>query len=233
MPRYVPGMRCFLLALVACGDPAPPPAPIATAPADAPRAVDAVPARPDAATRDLEAELEANTEALGRLTSGADVKSPPPRPGLDLAAQARDAAAAGPRIDTPEGERHGAGPSDSLRQRDLAPRAQVTIAARALDTTSLTAEQVRAKVEAAYVAGVRHCYVERLRQEAAARGSLALAFEVGATGRTGKPSARGFDATVARCVATHTADWRFAIPRDPAGSATTARFEVTVELAPP
>ena len=113
------------------------------------------------------------------------------------------------------------------------PRGRATIAEKqSLDDTTLTDDQVLAKVMAAYLSGVKACYRSSLKRDPAARGKMILAFDVTASGTVGKHSATGFDAELDRCVTAQIAAWRFAVPKDKDGDATDASFQLTIQLVP-
>jgi hypothetical protein len=103
---------------------------------------------------------------------------------------------------------------------------------RSFDESSLTPEMVMAKVQSAYLAGVKRCYKALLRQDATASGTLKLTFTVNESGRVVSPKARGFVAMVDDCVTGIMSSWVFPTPKDKDGEATEANFEIVLRLIP-
>jgi hypothetical protein len=102
----------------------------------------------------------------------------------------------------------------------------------AQDKSSLSAAAVAAKLNTAYLPGVRRCYAELLKRKPAARGAIELDFIVNAVGKLAEPKAKTADDALATCVRTQMDDWRFPIPQSEYGEPRTARFTITVKLAP-
>lgn len=100
----------------------------------------------------------------------------------------------------------------------------------ATDETSLTDALALAKIQSAYMAGIKRCYKRALATNPTASGTLDLAFEVTDTGRTIGGAATGFDAAVDSCIEGMTSSWRFPVPKTPDGTATTARFSFRFKL---
>lgn len=103
---------------------------------------------------------------------------------------------------------------------------------RALAATSLTADAVVAKIEAAYIAQLRRCYGELIARSPGKQGKVALSFEVTPRGETAAVRVLGLEARLEACLAGQVAAWQFAAPRTPEGGPTAARFEVTYRLQP-
>jgi len=95
---------------------------------------------------------------------------------------------------------------------------------RALDATTLDVDDVAKKVQVAYLAGVRRCYATRLATDASLKGRVTLALLVNETGRAVRPTSRGFDKEVDRCITGLMASWRFPAPHDADGEPASARF---------
>jgi hypothetical protein len=130
----------------------------------------------------------------------------------------------GPKIDGPNGN----------SEKDVkGPTGRISIASkRGGDTTSLTADVVLAKVQAAYMAGIKRCYRQQLTKDPGARGRVTLAFKVNETGRAIDPRATGFASEVDACVARMMGSWRFPIPKDKDGEPTETGFEIVLALLP-
>lgn len=112
------------------------------------------------------------------------------------------------------------------------PPGTVSISSRqAHDPSSLTANQVVAKIQAAYLGPVRRCYRDALARRPGLRGTLRLDFIVNAIGKVDELSVKGVDA-VAACVGRHAAGWRFPIPQSTYREPRNARFTIGLALAP-
>jgi len=112
------------------------------------------------------------------------------------------------------------------------PHAHLSLAeVKPLDASTLTADVVAAKIQSAYTAGLLRCYRTALAIDPDAKGSLVLAFVVNATGRTTVATATTFARSVEVCAHDQMTAWRFPVPKDSAGDATTARFTVTMSLS--
>src|SRR5690348_8716966 len=101
-----------------------------------------------------------------------------------------------------------------------------------MDETNLTPDAVLAKIMAAYMPGIKRCYTQYLKKDASARGKVLLSFTVNETGRSTQGSAHGFSSEVDECIGGLMATWRFPIPKDKDGDATTAQFAITLQLVP-
>ncbi len=100
------------------------------------------------------------------------------------------------------------------------------------DASSLSPEAVLSKIQSDYMEGIERCYREYLKNDASARGKVALSLTVNETGRTVKGVAHGFAAEVDECITGQMSTWRFPIPKDKDGDATDANFEIALELDP-
>ncbi|HTR54006.1 MAG TPA: AgmX/PglI C-terminal domain-containing protein [Kofleriaceae bacterium] len=135
----------------------------------------------------------------------------------------------GPNINGPGGtELAGGG-----KAAEHAPTGRISIAQKqSLDETNLTADSVLAKIMAAYMAGIKRCYTQYLKKDASARGKVALQFTVNETGRSTQGSAHGFAGDVDECIGGLMSSWRFPVPKDKDGDATSAQFAITLQLVP-
>jgi hypothetical protein len=100
------------------------------------------------------------------------------------------------------------------------------------EDTSLSPDAVLAKIQSAYMGALKHCYKEYLKKDASARGKVALSLTINETGRTVKGAAHGFAGEVDACITGLMAGWRFPIPKDKDGEATSADFAITLQLVP-
>ncbi len=98
--------------------------------------------------------------------------------------------------------------------------------------SSLTPDAVLARIQFAYMAGLKRCYKQYLNKVVNARGSVVLSFTVNETGRLVSGTAKGFAAEVDACIQAQMATWRFLPPRDKANVATDADFQITLQLVP-
>jgi hypothetical protein len=131
----------------------------------------------------------------------------------------------GPKVD-------GAG-GTSGGKIDSGPTARVSVSSkRGVNDTTLTIDVVVAKMMAAYTAGIKRCYKSYLEKDPSARGRITLTFEVTESGRATNAHATGFATPVDACLTSMMAGWRFPIPKDKDGEATTANFEIALQLVP-
>jgi hypothetical protein len=116
---------------------------------------------------------------------------------------------------------------------EKAPAGRISVADKqTFDESSLTPDVVLAKIQSAYMAGLKRCYKEYLKKDASARGKVTLSLTVNETGRTVKGAAHGFSAEVDECITGQMASWRFPVPKDQDGEATEASFAITLQLVP-
>ena len=114
-----------------------------------------------------------------------------------------------------------------------APAGRISVADKqSFDESSLTPDVVLAKIQSAYMAGLKRCYKEYLKKDASARGKVTLALTINETGRTVKGAAHGFASEVDECIGGQMASWRFPVPKDKDGEATEASFSITLQLVP-
>ncbi|HUJ63428.1 MAG TPA: hypothetical protein VLX92_33245 [Kofleriaceae bacterium] len=143
--------------------------------------------------------------------------------------EARVGTGHGPNINGPGGtESAGGGKGE-----EHAPTGRISVADKqSFDESTLTPDLVLAKIQQAYMAGLKRCYKEYLKKDASARGKVTLSLTVNETGRCVKGSANGFASEVDQCIGTLMGNWRFAIPKDKSGDPTEASFAITLQLVP-
>jgi hypothetical protein len=135
----------------------------------------------------------------------------------------------GPNINGPGGTESAGGGKGQER----APTGRISVADKqTFDETTLTPDIVLAKIQSAYMAGLKRCYKEYLRKDASARGKVGLSLTINETGRTVKGAAHGFAGEVDDCIGNLMTGWRFPIPKDKDGEATEASFAITLQLVP-
>ncbi len=175
------------------------------------------------------------------------------RPGADLSQQIADVRETGkqvavgggsgrgsrgngdPRVGTGTGPNINSGGIDVAGgpKVEHAPTGRITVQEKnALDETTLTPDAVLAKIQTAYMAGLKRCYKEYLKKDASARGKVMLALTINETGRTTKGAAHGFAGEVDDCITGLMGSWRFPIPHDKDGDATEANFQIGLQLVP-
>ncbi len=215
---------------------APAPAKVATLPADAGVvvAVDAVAkAASDANKQAPDDEVIANALVMVGPSSGTDEGDMSVRrPGSDLQKQIDDV-----RVGTGRGPSIGSPPPTASGGKDdrvaSGPSGRIVVASKqSFDDSSLTADTVLAKIQAAYMAGIKRCYKNYLKKDASARGKLVLQLTVNETGRSVNGKASGFASEIDDCVAGMTGGWRFPIPKDKDGEKTQASFAFNLQLVP-
>jgi hypothetical protein len=135
----------------------------------------------------------------------------------------------GPSIDGPGGiESAGGG-----KNQEKGPSGRISVAEKqTFDDSTLTPDLVLAKIQSAYMAGLKRCYKEFLKKDASARGKVTLSLTINETGRTVKGDARGFAGEVDDCIGRLMTGWRFPIPKDKDGDPTEASFAITLQLVP-
>jgi hypothetical protein len=94
------------------------------------------------------------------------------------------------------------------------------------------AEIVLAKIQGAYMAGMRRCYRLHLTKAPEARGKVTISFTVSETGRAVDGEVKGFAGDVDACITAQIAGWRFPVPKDLDGNPIAASFSVPLQLAP-
>jgi hypothetical protein len=135
----------------------------------------------------------------------------------------------GPNINGPGGTESAGGG----KGQEKAPTGRISVADKqSFDESTLTPDLVLAKIQSAYMAGLKRCYKEFLKKDASARGKITLSLTINETGRTVKGSAKGFSSEVDECIGTLMTGWRFPIPKDKEGDPTEASFAITLQLVP-
>ena len=136
----------------------------------------------------------------------------------------------GPKIDGPTGPESAGGG----KVAEHAPTGRISVGSKeSFDESTLTPDVVLAKIQSAYMAGLKRCYKDYLKKEATARGKVTLSLTINETGRTTKGAAKGFPADeVNSCITGLMGSWRFPIPKDKDGEATEASFAITLQLIP-
>jgi hypothetical protein len=208
--------------------------------------------------QDVQLQKEEDARAMADLltgegedgTSEGDMSNR--RPGADLGAQIADVREGGketvigggtkgprgggdPRVGTGSGPKI-AGPGGTTSagpKEEKAPTGRIQVTDKSTDDdSSLTPDIVLAKIQSAYMAGLKRCYKEHLKKDASARGKVTLSFSVNETGRATQGSARGFAGEVDSCISGQMSSWRFPVPKDKDGEATEANFAITLQLVP-
>jgi hypothetical protein len=110
------------------------------------------------------------------------------------------------------------------------PRASVSDASG--HDSTLTPAAVLAKIMSSYMAGIKRCYNDHLKDNPDAKGKVSLSFTVSVSGRTVGVSAAGFAAAVDKCIVGRMNGWRFPVPKDAGGTTTDASFQVALQLVP-
>jgi hypothetical protein len=135
----------------------------------------------------------------------------------------------GPKIDGPTGPESAGGG----KVVEKAPTGRITVASKSgSDDSTLTAQNVLDKIQKVYMAAIKRCYTNHLKQEASARGAVALSFTVNETGRLVSGSAKGFATEVDTCIQGNMGTWRFPVPKDKDNEPTDANFAITLQLVP-
>ncbi|CAN5917382.1 hypothetical protein BH11MYX2_BH11MYX2_17610 [soil metagenome] len=116
---------------------------------------------------------------------------------------------------------------------EKAPTGRIAVSDKqSFDDSTLTPDIVLAKIQSAYMAGLKRCYKTYLAKDASARGKVTLSLTINETGRTTSGKAKGFADEVDTCISAQMGSWRFPIPKDKDGEATEASFAITLQLVP-
>ena len=135
----------------------------------------------------------------------------------------------GPNIQGPGGTESAGGGKTA----EKGPSGRISVADKqTFDESTLTPDIVMAKIQSAYMAGLKRCYREYLKKDASARGKVTLSLTINETGRTVKGAAKGFASEVDDCISNLMTGWRFPIPKDKEGDPTEASFAITLQLVP-
>jgi hypothetical protein len=134
----------------------------------------------------------------------------------------------GPDINGPGGTEVAGGP-----KVEKAPQGRINVSEKTGgEDTTLSPDAVLAKIQNAYMAGLKRCYKNYLVKDASARGKVTLTLTINETGRTVKGAAHGFAGEVDECITGQMGSWRFPIPKDKDQEATSADFAITLQLVP-
>jgi hypothetical protein len=135
----------------------------------------------------------------------------------------------GPAINGPGGTESAGGGKTT----EHSPTGRISVSEKqSFDDSTLTGDAVLAKIQSAYMAGLKRCYREYLKKDASARGKVTLSLTINETGRTVKGSAKGFAGEVDDCIGNLMTSWRFPIPKDKDGEPTEANFAIALQLVP-
>lgn len=135
----------------------------------------------------------------------------------------------GPAINGPGGTESAGGG----KQTEKGPSGRISVSDKqSFDDSTLSPDIVLAKIQSAYMAGLKRCYKEYLKKDASARGKVTLNLTINETGRTVKGAAHGFAGEVDECIGGLMTGWRFPIPKDKDGDPTEASFSITLQLVP-
>jgi hypothetical protein len=141
-----------------------------------------------------------------------------------------------PRVGTGHGPNINSGGVESAgggKGEEKAPTGRISVSEKTGgEDTTLSPDAVLAKIQSAYMAGLKRCYKEYLKKDASARGKVTLSLTINETGRTVKGAAHGFAGEVDECISGLMAGWRFPIPKDKDGEATSSDFAITLQLVP-
>ena len=91
---------------------------------------------------------------------------------------------------------------------------------------------VLAKIQAAYMRGIRRCYSDHRETHPDAQGVIKLELTVDTRGRSIGNKATGFAPALDACIMRGMARWRFPLVRDRAGTPVATPFAITLELRP-
>jgi hypothetical protein len=170
------------------------------------------------------------------------------RPGADLAGQIADVrdsgrvvsiggggtsrGGGGDRVGTAGGPAV-AGLGGAASPPPSGPAGRISVAGKAgFDESSLSPDMVLMKMQSAYMAGIRRCYKNALKADPTAKGRVKIAFTVNETGRAVNGSTMGFSTEVDSCITGQISSWRFPVPKDKDGEATTASFNFNLNMIP-
>lgn len=209
--------------------------------APAPAPVPKPPRRPASNVALSEADVQAMANMLTAESGSheADLSSRR-RPQMDLNSQIADVRDGGRQVTIGGGAGRGGGSRvgtarsiSGTQPTPNGPAGRISVASKlAVDDTTLTADLVLAKIQSAYMAGLKRCYKSYLAKDASARGKLTLSFTVNESGRATSGKAVGFASEVDDCITGLAASWRFPIAKDKDGEATEASFQFTFQLVP-
>jgi hypothetical protein len=209
--------------LIACAS-EPKPAPVAAPPAPPPKPV----AQPEP----VDESDHSMVDLLTAEGSSSDGDMTRPHAGADLGQQISEVREGGKSDDPRVGTGMGPGSGKPMAVDPGKPGRISILEKQAFDNTTLTAELVLAKMTSAYIAGIKRCYRAYLKKDPTAKGELVLKLTVNWVGRTVDGKAVGIANEIADCTTGQMAAWRFPIPKDTSGEATTAAFQIKLGLVP-
>jgi hypothetical protein len=135
----------------------------------------------------------------------------------------------GPAIDGPSGPVSAGGG----KGEEKVPSGRISVSDKeGFDSSTLTPDQVLAKIMSAYMSGLKRCHKETLKKDPSARGKVTLKFTVNESGRVASSAAKGFDSELDACIKSRMETWRFNEPKDSDGDPTDASFQITLALQP-
>jgi hypothetical protein len=123
------------------------------------------------------------------------------------------------------------GTGAGARKEEVVSRVRFT-GGTALEDTTLDPDDVVRRIRAQYLAGIRRCHERVLKTDPKAGGRVNLRFTIGPVGRITRSDVKGFDGTVDNCIKGLMGGWRFAIPKQKGGQATSAEFMIPLILQP-
>ncbi len=101
------------------------------------------------------------------------------------------------------------------------------------DDNTLMPDAVLSRIMGLYLSQLQRCYRDYLRDDASARGKVALVFTVNASGRVVDAHASGVAALVDSCIEVRMSGWTFPAPKArQGGEATEASFDISLQLVP-
>jgi hypothetical protein len=118
-------------------------------------------------------------------------------------------------------------------KEEKVPSGRISVAEKqSFDGTSLTPDVVFSKIQSTYMSALKRCYKDYLKKDPSARGKVTLSFTVNETGRSVSNRAKGFSDELDGCIRERMDGWRFPVPKDNDGEATTADFQISLQLVP-
>ncbi len=121
-------------------------------------------------------------------------------------------------------EHHGAEPTGHITPQPIPDPTR--------DKTSLSIDDVIAKINGPYMAGLQRCYKAGLLHHGDLGGKVSVSFTVDEHGRVSDASATGVANDVDDCVKDQMLRWHFSPPKDKDGDPTDAEFKLGLVLRP-
>ena len=100
-----------------------------------------------------------------------------------------------------------------------------------LSLTDLDPGDVARLIRSRYLAGIKRCHSQILKQQPDAGGRVTIRFTVAPTGRVSSATVDGFDSSVDACIKAQAQRWRFGVPKDD-GKPVSADFVIPLILKP-